>query len=283
MTYARLKNILKCLLFSLVIISAQLLTGCASPKPTPVSVMSYNIHIAKGTDRKLDLDRIAQVIRQSNADLVSLQEVDKNSSRTKFTDQAKLLAQSLDMNYVFAPAVETGTPENPSHYGIAILSRFTIKSSQKYLLAVAPSHEQRVCLATVIEINGTEYNFLATHLDHKKTEMRLAQVRDVLAAADKTKGPVIIAGDFNCLPPIPDQDDARRDHSRPVSMVLEKYQSAFDLAGSGNGATFSKGRKIDYIFVSPDLAQKVKNARVIRDDLTKVASDHLPLIAELEL
>ena len=70
-----------CLFFSALGLS--LLPGCNSPDITPVvlRVMTYNIHHAEGLDGKVDLERIANVIRQSNADVIALQEVDKNTGQ----------------------------------------------------------------------------------------------------------------------------------------------------------------------------------------------------------
>ncbi|MBL4641696.1 MAG: hypothetical protein JKX86_07725 [Verrucomicrobiales bacterium] len=79
------------------------LPGCNSPDITPVvlRVMTYNIHHAEGLDGKVDLERIANVIRQSNADIVALQEVDKNTRRTGGIDMPADLARRTGMNIVF--------------------------------------------------------------------------------------------------------------------------------------------------------------------------------------
>ena len=64
-----------CLFFS--VLGYCLLPGCNSPDITPVvlRVMTYNIHHAEGLDGKVDLERIANVLRQSNADVIALQEL----------------------------------------------------------------------------------------------------------------------------------------------------------------------------------------------------------------
>ena len=59
------------------------LAGCKPPKVSPIifRVMTYNIHHAQGLDGKVDLDRVAKVITDANADAVALQELDQNTRK----------------------------------------------------------------------------------------------------------------------------------------------------------------------------------------------------------
>ena len=85
-------------------------------------VMTYNIHAAKGVDAKVDLARIADVIRSYGPDLVALQEVDVHRARTGAIDQARELGDALGMTAVFAPTLE----RDGGHYGIATLSKLPV-------------------------------------------------------------------------------------------------------------------------------------------------------------
>ncbi|WP_306301269.1 hypothetical protein [Thalassobacillus sp. C254] len=71
-----------------------------------VKVMTYNIHHGKGMDRKVDINRIADVIAQSNIDIVGLNEVDKHfSRRSNHMDQISILAEKLNMYEAFSASI----------------------------------------------------------------------------------------------------------------------------------------------------------------------------------
>ena len=249
-----------------------------------ITVMTYNIHHGAGMDGKLDLDRIAEVIKTQDADIVGLQEVDANySARSDFQDQARILAEKLRMHYIYGPAIVSGDPQNPNLYGDAVLSRFPIEHSKVHKLRFRQGHEPRVCVEARIDIDGQDYTFMVTHLDHMKNEVRVEQTQDILKAVESIKGPIILMGDFNCLPPGENSSDEWTRKTKPVGLVIEKFKDSFLLAPKGSPGTIRGDRRIDYIFVSPDLAKKVKFCRVIRTPLTDVASDHRPVIAEIGL
>src|ERR1051325_7013732 len=77
-----------------------------STAPVPASqrlrVMTYNIHVGVGMDKKLDLPRIAGVINAQHPDLVGLQEVDRGVTRTQRIDEIAELAKLTRMEYAFA-------------------------------------------------------------------------------------------------------------------------------------------------------------------------------------
>src|SRR5215208_1192237 len=69
-------------------------------------VMTYNIHVGVGMDKKLDLQRIADVINRERPDLVGLQEVDRGVKRTEGKDEIAELAALTRMEYAFAPNLD---------------------------------------------------------------------------------------------------------------------------------------------------------------------------------
>jgi endonuclease/exonuclease/phosphatase family metal-dependent hydrolase len=82
---------------------------CLVPSPDAAArgrvrlrVMSYNIHVGVGMDKRRDLERIAGVIKGSGCDLVGLQEVDRGVERTGRVDEIKELARLTGMDYAFA-------------------------------------------------------------------------------------------------------------------------------------------------------------------------------------
>src|SRR5215203_468511 len=87
-------------------------------------VMTYNIHVGVGMDKKLDLQRIADVINHERPDLVGLQEVDRNAKRTEGKDEIAELAAMTRMHFAFAPNLDY----QGGKYGVAILSKHPIKN-----------------------------------------------------------------------------------------------------------------------------------------------------------
>src|SRR5688500_20212310 len=85
--------------------------------------MTYNIHVGVGMDKKLDLQRIADVINAARPDLVGLQEVDRGVKRTEGKDEIVELAAMTRMEYAFAPNLDY----QGGKYGVAIISRLPIK------------------------------------------------------------------------------------------------------------------------------------------------------------
>src|SRR6201988_5473845 len=89
-----------------------------------IRVMTYNIHVGVGMDKKLDLERIADVINKEHPDLVGVQEVDRGVKRTEGKDEIAELAAMTRMQYAFAHNLYY----QGGQYGVAILSRTPIKN-----------------------------------------------------------------------------------------------------------------------------------------------------------
>jgi hypothetical protein len=109
----------------LAALAACLVAALAPAPPTRAArgrtlrVMSYNVHVGIGMDKKIDLGRVAEVIRRERPDLVGLQEVDRGVERTGRVDQVAELARLTGMRYAFAPNLSY----QGGWYGVAILSR----------------------------------------------------------------------------------------------------------------------------------------------------------------
>ena len=246
------------------------LPGCNSPDITPVvlRVMTYNIHHAEGLDGKVDLERIANVIRQSNADIVALQEVDKNTRRTGGIDMPADLARRTGMNVVFGANLDNF---QGGQYGTAILSRFPIESHENHLLKQTREGEQRGVLQAVLAVNQGQLLFICTHLDHTgdPAERLFSETQFADLFARHTGLPALLCGDFNDTP-------ASELHKR----LSKKWTDAWSIAGKSNGFTMGSAnptRRIDYIWLSSKKNFRVRWVDVPRSE----ASDHLPLVAEI--
>ncbi|WP_028552152.1 endonuclease/exonuclease/phosphatase family protein [Paenibacillus sp. UNC451MF] len=235
-----------------------------------VKVLSYNIHHGVGEDGKLDLVRIADVLKQSEAEVIALQEVDNHwSERSEFEDQAKRLAQLLEMNYTFAANLQRPPAEGrtePRQYGVAILSAFPIVATHHYELPkIHEASEQRGLLEATIRIGETEVNVYTVHLA-LSSEERLLQNKKIIEIAQGKKEYAIFMGDFNAGPTAMEM--------RPM---FELYGEAFE--GQQEAFTFPAIKpniQGDYIFYT-------KNLEAIRSEIiVTLASDHLPPFAILQ-
>src|SRR5262249_55028332 len=133
--------------------------------------------------------------------------------------------------------------------------------------------EQRGLLQLVLEVRGRELLLLATHIDYRPDDSeRLLNVGEIEEAVRRQPGrPVIVCGDFNDVP-------SSRTHTR----MKQTFDDSWELAGQGNGYTFSADqprKRIDYIWLSKDSALVPVRLWVPPSE----ASDHLPLAGEFRL
>lgn len=244
--------------------------SAAKDKAIQVKVMSYNIHHAEGVDAILDLERIAKVIENSGAEIIGLQEVDNHwSDRSELEDQAKWLADRLDMHFTYAANLDLD-PLNPGEprrqYGTAVLSKYPIIQAENYQLTKIGNTEQRGLSETVINVKGHHLNFYNTHLALTAAE-RTIQVQEIIEIASKTEGPKVFTGDLNARP-----------DSLEMQPLFANYKDSF--ADQNDAYTIpaeNPTRRIDYIFTSNEI--QTANAEVI----STIASDHLPIVAEITL
>lgn len=236
-----------------------------------LTVVSYNIHLGRGLDGALDLDRVAAVIGAQNADLVALQEVGRHwSAASDFRDQPAELGRLLEMEFVYGANLDRDPPEPGAprrQYGTAILTRWPVLSSENILLPRASTdNEQRGVLVLDIDFDGAPFRLHNTHLGVSAQDRRL-QADALLAEADQAAVPHAIVGDLNGRPSAPE-----------LAPLFERFRDAWTVAGEGDGFTFPASEpiaRIDYILVSPEL--DVSTVRVP----ALAGSDHLPLVAEL--
>ena len=235
--------------------------------------MTYNIHHAAGGDGRVDLERIAKVIRRAKPDLVALQEVDRKTARSGGMDQPAQLAELTGMHVEYGPT----SLYDEGEYGNAVLSRYEIKSRRVHTLPyrAGGQREPRGALEVRVEPSDQsgEIAFVSVHLDHTAAEDsdRPAQTKALasLVSQKDVEVPTILAGDFNCGP-----------GSEPLEVFKRSWTDATAKSEFRTSPTFVPDKKIDLVFVKPDHRWKVKSAEVI-DELS--ASDHRPVKVVLEL
>jgi endonuclease/exonuclease/phosphatase family metal-dependent hydrolase len=225
-------------------------------------VMTYNIHAAKGVDRKIDLVRIGEVIQSYDPDIVALQEVDVGRARSGEIDQADELASTLGMTAVFAPCIDDGS----GRYGIATLTRLPVLETRQLCLPLAGHRrsQPRCALVTRHTWDGGELEMINTHLSILFRE-RPGQVAAI--AAEMLGEALVIAGDFNCTPFSPAYRVLRRG-MRSATRFARTWPSPAPIV------------PIDHIFYRGRL--NVVSAGAWTKGPARRASDHLPVVAELE-
>ena len=251
-------------------------TNNRANKNSCMRVMTYNVHSCIGMDGRLSPRRIAKVIATYDPDVIALQELDVRRPRTKKMDQAHLIARELEMEFHFHPAIKIEEEE----YGDAILSRYPSQLVKAGMYPKIPKFqglEPRGALWVEISVNGQKIQLINTHIGLRIIERQI-QINHLLSEEWLThfncKPPTIICGDFNTTP--------RSPLYRKIATNWRDVQT-YNNNGRPKNTWFPHypvGR-IDHIFVSPEM--RVLKTDVPRTTLTKRASDHLPLIADLEL
>jgi endonuclease/exonuclease/phosphatase family metal-dependent hydrolase len=230
-------------------------------------IMTYNIHVGVGMDKKLDLQRIADVINKEKPDLVGLQEVDRGVKRTEGKDEIAELAAMTRMDYAFAHNLDY----QGGQYGVAILSRFLLQNIDHRMFENKREAERRGLLRVEVEVEGTLINFVTTHLDYQYSDGRVFETEQMLKFLENVKGPLIVVADMNDEP----SGDAYK-------LMLTKFADAWITSrAKGDGFSYPADKpvkRIDHIFYRAE-GLKPGKARVI----DTLASDHVPVIAELRL
>jgi len=239
-------------------------------------VMTYNTHGCSGMDGRVSPRRIARVIREQMPDIVALQELDLGRRRSRAEDQAAIIAREVGMHAVFCPTVTRGD----EHYGHALLSHWPIQIVRRARLPEDPNswwEEPRAAIWARVIVAGATVNIVTTHLGLGVKEREI-QVRALLGpdwlGPVIDEEPVLVCGDFNFLP-----------NSLPYRLACHRLRDAQLLDPTVRPVnTFSSLQplvRIDHMFVSPHFVRE--SIVAVRNDLTRVASDHLPLLADFQV
>lgn len=253
-------------------------------KPAHLRVVTYNVHYCKGLDGRFAPDRIARVLRDLDPDIVALQELDCGRQRSRGEDQLAYLGAELGLRHAFCPSIEI----DGELYGHGLLARGDLDIVQRARLpdGGVPVIEPRDALHAVAQIDGRGISLFGTHLGLAHRE-RAAQI-DRLLQPDLLGGvtddqPAIFLGDLNLVPggPLYRRLVARWDDGDGEPAFRDVQAHAPDHVAVKTFPSFMPIRQLDHIFVSPhfDIHEVHSPANL----LTRRASDHLPLAADLEL
>ena len=234
---------------------------------TTLRIVTYNIHRSRGMDRRTKPARIAEVLRSIDADIVALQEVIGAGPRGG--SHIEEIGASLGMGWVMAQ-----TRLLRGHqFGNVVLSRFPITHHAQHDLTWKSCEER--CLQRVdVDVDGRRMHVYNVHLGTAILERRQQAQQLATIVSDKQQsGPKIVLGDFN-----------EWMRGLTTTLLSAKLQSV-DLQ------QFMRRRRhypglfpilhLDHIYY--DGALEIDHIEVVRTRAALVASDHLPLVADVRI
>ena len=233
-------------------------------------LLSWNIHKGiGGRDRRYALERIVAGIETENPDLVCLQEVDRHVGRSGFDDQPRLLARALRFHSVFQATVSVGE----GGYGNLVLSRWPVESRHRITLRQG-SRKPRGAQLVLVDSPEGRLHLVHTHLGLAEQERQWQMTRllghMLFRSADPL--PTLVVGDFN---------DWRDTLCRGALAANGFAQVTVPPARFRSFPAWLPLGSLDKAFVRGGV--DVRQVRVVRSSLTKVASDHLPLVVDFHL
>ena len=231
-------------------------------------VATYNIHRCRGLDGRTVPARIAEVIRAIDADIVALQEVVGASATTP--GHAEELGALLGMGWVMAPVRQL----RGCQFGNVVLSRFPIRHHTQHDLSWKTC-EPRGCQRVDLEV-GPQHtlHLYNVHLGTAFLERRHQAARLSAIVHDRRVGhPKVVLGDFN-----------EWMRGLATQMLSERLQS-IDLRAHLRRRRTYPGvfpvLHLDHIYYEGRV--EVVKVELPRTRLSLMASDHLPLVAELRV
>ncbi len=227
-----------------------------------IKFASYNIHKAVGLDRRRDPERILAVLREIDADVVALQEVDRRFGRR----ESVLPLAAIEHGQYRAVRLQM-RPDSLGWHGNALLVRRGLDVVEASAIPL-PTLEPRGAVRADIVVEGRSIRVVGMHLDLSGLRRR-HQVRGVLAHLGRCDpAPTVIMGDTN-------------EWARSGGCFRE-FDARWSLLCPGR--SFPSRRplaNLDRIVASQDW--QLAETNVHHSALAAVSSDHLPVWASLML
>lgn len=243
-------------------------------------ILSYNVHGGVGVDRKRSQDRLAAVIRESGADLICFQEAFESLDgvRHSLRDSVCVAWRSNAFHYEFLTLHQS----KEYRYGLAIASKrpFVLKKSSGFNLdhpkTIAREPRGAIWIELEDPLTNRSIHVVNTHFGLQSLERRL-QAKTLIGNqwlnGIEAKDQIVICGDLNTGPKGP-----------AYQTIADRYADTQLVAENGRPSpsflSWAPLRRIDHIFTSPNL--RVSKAGVHKSPLSRWASDHLPIFADIK-
>jgi len=244
-----------------------------------LKVLDWNTHHGIGSDGKYSLDRFIPYIVKSGANVVSMNEVEKNVGSYGNEDQparyAALLKAATGKTWYYNFAQRDG---GTNGQGELLLTTFAIVDSSDYQLSYSRSvtHIQ-------ILVNGIRVNLFATHLDADSSSYRTKQMGELKAWVSSFAEQRIISGDFNAWP---GAGEITNMTSAYVDTWAYAKAAGTSVAYSGNEAGNTRNSRIDYVWLSKNGSRStIKASQVfdVRNSSGVMPSDHRPVMTTFNI
>jgi len=222
---------------------------------------SYNIHKAVGIDGRRNPDRILKVLHELGADIVAVQEVDR-----RFGRRESVLPRQLLEEHGWCPAPCRTRVDSIGWHGNAVLVRRGIEIVGAEPIEL-PKLEPRGAVCAHLRANGRALHVVGMHLDLSGIR-RQHQIEAVRAHMSGSKDPAVLLGDFN--------------EWSPRARCFAAFGDGWTVLAPGRSYPSRRPiAQLDRIVHSR--AWQCEGARVHHSALAAIASDHLPVIATLDL
>ncbi|MBA3641167.1 MAG: endonuclease/exonuclease/phosphatase family protein [Acidobacteriota bacterium] len=243
------------------------MTETASRRYVDLRIATYNIHRSRGMDRRTMPGRVAEVIREMNADIVALQEV--IGAGPSGAGQAEEIGAALGMGWT----MHTVRQLRGHNFGNVVLSRYPILHHGHYDLTWRAC-EERACQRVDVDINGEALHIYNVHLGTAVMERRYQAGRLAAFVHDhRIKGPKIILGDFN--------EWLKGLATKTLSALFNSIDIAQHLKRRRTYPGFFPVLHLDHIYYEGDVT--VRSMELVRTRRALMASDHLPLVADFRI
>lgn len=236
----------------------------APPRPRDeVVVASYNVHRCVGIDGRHELDRVAAVIAELDADVIGLQEIDSGAGIEHGRDQLDALARGTGYAHVAGPTLR----RRDGHVGNGLLTRLPVTSVRPLDLSV-PRREPRGALDVEMELatpgGPARLRVVATHFGLAAAERRAQCERLLGLLAPRGEDYAVLLGDFN-------------EWFAPARLLRRIHSTFGPARGVRSWPSPLPLLALDRIWVHPD--RSIRSFAAHRSPLARCASDHLPVRA----
>jgi phospholipase D1/2 len=225
-------------------------------------VASYNVHGCLGLDGRRDVARIIQILREIDADVIGLQEVESRRGRSE-VDQAERFAAALGMACIEGPLLHHA---QRGWYGNALLTRLEVQAVRRVLFDSCGREARGAIVCDLAGTGGGCWRVMTTHLDLRSRHRRrqFATLLDQLVPSPRQ--PTVLMGDFNEWWPRSRGLATLRDHAElpPAPPTFPAWLPALSLDRIALSGCRLRGELRRHL-----------------TPLTRRASDHLPIFADV--